>query len=480
MGVEPRPWYRWRNVVLGGLLAVVAWIVYAVTWALTAKPTPTVDYGRQLEALSAQAQPPGDNGWPHLHEASRIYGEVWTELAPDDFDFTVVYEGGATAEELADARRLLEEFRTRGVFDELDKASGFSSFVRPQPRSLDGPFFFMPFPDLGLLRDLARALAAAHFLAVENGDGEEAVASFGRMFLIARACSYQPTIIDHLVGRSVAALAGDRVRPALVDKHFDTVTCRGWLDHLRRRSPLGPLRLALEGERRFFLDMVQHTHSDNGRGNGRMLLSAAAVFGMTASGGAWQDPQEVHPILNLAGFALADRKAVSNKANMFYDALIRRSEMSRAQRLADPFDQDRELEELSWRYWMLKQMLPALGRVVENTDAYECMTRGTMLLITVEGFRGERGRLPVSLDELVPGWLDAIPADPFSTDGFVYRLVSEDPHGRDFLLYSIGADGRDDGGTSGPTSPLQALMPHAYSLDAVFNQPLPKSEEPVP
>ena len=153
---------------------------------------------------------------------------------------------------------------------------------------------------------------------------------------------------------------------------------------------------------------------------------------MTAtSGGAAHDSQQMHPIVNLAGFALADRKALTDKADLFFDAAIRRSEMTRVERLADPFDEDREFAELSWRYFMLRLTLPALDRAVEFAQVRECRTRGTMLLIAVEGFRSERGRLPESLDELVGDWLDAIPADPFSADGFVetsnenYQAIQE-------------------------------------------------------
>ena len=64
-----------------------------------------------------------------------------------------------------------------------------------------------------------------------------------------------------------------------------------------------------------------------------------------------------------------------------------------------------------------------------------------------------------------------IPADPYSAEGFVYRPVANDPLGRDFLLYSVGADGQDDGGKSDPYGPHQALTPGGVGLDAVFNAP---------
>ena len=51
------------------------------------------------------------------------------------------------------------------------------------------------------------------------------------------------------------------------------------------------------------------------------------------------------------------------------------------------------------------------------------------------------GREPASLAELVPALLPAVPVDPYSGKPLVYRL---DPKG--FVLYSVGPNGRDDGG----------------------------------
>jgi hypothetical protein len=56
-------------------------------------------------------------------------------------------------------------------------------------------------------------------------------------------------------------------------------------------------------------------------------------------------------------------------------------------------------------------------------------------------FRLDHGKLPSGLDELVPKYLESIPADPF--DGKPLRLaVKEDRR----IIYSVGPDGVDDGG----------------------------------
>ena len=53
------------------------------------------------------------------------------------------------------------------------------------------------------------------------------------------------------------------------------------------------------------------------------------------------------------------------------------------------------------------------------------------------------GGLPSRLDDLVPRWLLAVPGDPMAHG----RTLSYRPKGRDPLLYSVGRDGIDDGGS---------------------------------
>ncbi len=61
----------------------------------------------------------------------------------------------------------------------------------------------------------------------------------------------------------------------------------------------------------------------------------------------------------------------------------------------------------------------------------------------------EHGRSPESLNELVPRYLPAVPSDPFSDRPLVYRRQA-DGH----LLYSVGANGTDDGGVAAEWSDM--------------------------
>jgi hypothetical protein len=61
--------------------------------------------------------------------------------------------------------------------------------------------------------------------------------------------------------------------------------------------------------------------------------------------------------------------------------------------------------------------------------------------LAVRVYQSEQGRAPTELEQLVPKYLQRVPLDPFSGRPIVYR-----PQGTNWLLYSVGEDGVDDGG----------------------------------
>ena len=73
------------------------------------------------------------------------------------------------------------------------------------------------------------------------------------------------------------------------------------------------------------------------------------------------------------------------------------------------------------------------------------------------------GAYPLSLDELAPGVLPALPTDPFADD-HRFRYHSD---AQSFDLASVGFDGRDDAGTEADT-PTDAFEPGHDGTDFVL------------
>jgi hypothetical protein len=98
-------------------------------------------------------------------------------------------------------------------------------------------------------------------------------------------------------------------------------------------------------------------------------------------------------------------------------------------------------------------------RIFIRSDAY---VRLFMCGMAVRSFYLEHGVYPTNLADLVPNYLDAVPFDPFNSKPLRYRKTSQD-----FLLYSVGPDGIDDGGKPMPPPPA------APKGDLLFENPSP-------
>ncbi len=71
----------------------------------------------------------------------------------------------------------------------------------------------------------------------------------------------------------------------------------------------------------------------------------------------------------------------------------------------------------------------------------EAMMHATRAGLACKAFRNVNRRYPERLEELVPSLLPEVPLDPFSGKPLIYRLS-----GDGILIYSVGSNGRDDGG----------------------------------
>lgn len=92
--------------------------------------------------------------------------------------------------------------------------------------------------------------------------------------------------------------------------------------------------------------------------------------------------------------------------------------------------------------WLAREIEPS----VDKERLRDADKRGLLRLrllevrLALELYRRQHGDWPSRLQQLVPEHLSAVPVDPYSNGSLAYRR-----DGADFLLYSVGPDGRDDG-----------------------------------
>jgi hypothetical protein len=101
-----------------------------------------------------------------------------------------------------------------------------------------------------------------------------------------------------------------------------------------------------------------------------------------------------------------------------------------------------------FRYFYSMTKIPNLSKAFSVCAHTETERQLTVAAIALKRFELRHGKLPPDLASLVPELLPELPYDCMSGKPLCYRLKPEGG----FLLYSVGQDGRDDGGDPNPAS----------------------------
>ena len=104
-----------------------------------------------------------------------------------------------------------------------------------------------------------------------------------------------------------------------------------------------------------------------------------------------------------------------------------------------------KIESMSNIHMLVREMMSALSRVITIETITIAHLRTARVGLAVLRYRLVSGTLPDSLKELVPAYIDAVPVDPFDGNALRYKK-----RGTGFVIYSIGEDFSDDGGTEKP------------------------------
>jgi hypothetical protein len=479
MHQHSRPWYRARNITLGVLLTVAALAAWAIYRSVTAVPGSPVDYAAKLEALSLSRQPAeGENAVPIFERILGIVTKAQETVAaragpaPADLpngngwpiDYSALLDPGVHPAVAHNALGAIDLASRDGLLTELDALVRAPRVQWPRATS---PLFSTLFTELGEARNLARMGAARMHVAAGRGDWDEFARAFEHTLGVSRAVDARGFIISKLVSVAIDALALSTVRPAIASRALDEATMRRMLGAMDASARI-PYTDAIEAERLGMLDSIQQVFTDNGRGDGRLILTRLnEMTGDPSLGGArsWR-------IINVAGMVMPGKRATTEKVEELYAGLKAFVEAAPAARASLGFQPDQWTDALPRKYLALKQLAPALSRTAWSFDQHRSLWNGTRLMLAIEIYQRRHGHYPDDLARLVPDILKEIPVDPFAPGGYRYARLEPglDPDGSGYTLYSVGVDGKDDFGARGKAQD-SAYNARDPSGDYRFNDP---------
>src|SRR5262249_11843362 len=101
--------------------------------------------------------------------------------------------------------------------------------------------------------------------------------------------------------------------------------------------------------------------------------------------------------------------------------------------MPEPPGREAPLAQLFW---------PALPKMTEASRRSQAELHCAVVAVALERYRRDHGRWPESLARLAPHYLRSMPSDPYDGQPLRYRRLDDG-----VVVYSVGPDGEDDGGT---------------------------------
>jgi hypothetical protein len=418
-----------------------------VLFALQREPNIAVDYVAKMNE-TADAVPEGERAWP-LYRAASIALNADSEPSPEVDDRYVhpTWVGDAGWKEYATWLDVHKEtldlirqgtekqgmgFIVGGAVDEEDKELWPEAYEEKQ-ETIGNPMIGILFPQLGHMRSMARLLQYDAILAASVGDGGRCVQDINAMIRLGTHTREHSTLINDLVSISIYNLAFQTV--AIILEHDPEGVPLDQFQHMLVTSN-AEFEIRFDGERMFFLDILQRVFTDDGYGDGvvipQNLLHMMSEMSM--------------PLIKLSillaplgDLLIASRKEIIDH----YDEYITHVEKYRQVPLFEWDDEIMEFELALARskgevflnkYFLLDMLMPVFDRAMLAGKYAAARRDGLLAVMYAMNEHRTTGKWPV-------GFVEAGVVDPYTGDPWRIAIIDEQP-----VIYSLGIDGDDDGG----------------------------------
>jgi hypothetical protein len=295
------------------------------------------------------------------------------------------------------------------------------------------------------VRTITNLLGHDALLRSQRNDADGAVQSCQAMFNVARSIGDEPTLIALLVRLNCRAIALRKLEQVLAQgQPSDAVLAD--LQALVADDEAQPLLLiAARGERAFADSEVQALRSGK--------IKPSQVAG--TSGGFKIGPIDLEELFSpfLIGSIARSHAAILRYLTEF--VTISRQPVEDQQRLIQKLEAG-----LPSQPPLVRLLAPAVSKVADAYRRTQAEVRCALLMLAVERYRLKHQRWPETLDALVADKLVArVPTDPY--DGAPLRFARVEDG---VVIYSIGPDGKDDGGYINRQDPVAAGTDLGFQL----------------
>lgn len=314
----------------------------------------------------------------------------------------------------------------------------------------DGLFLFAKHPrESRELLDLGELLACRAFLRIGEKQYAAAADDLLSCRRLARMVALGPTHDDAARSFLIDHTAVVAERALLRTSGPSAAELQRYLAGLAALPPLpNPVEVFNRADRYAYLDFVQRLREQDLKLLGKSLImtdpARAARIDFEAvlrTGNRWFDRvvgARRRPDRAVRAAQLKTLREEMAACQAKFAERAKREELNVAQLDIDLITDD-EISDFCLAGFFPDQGLATFGQYERQEQELDL----SLLAVTLALHRAERGRYPERLEELAPLYLKSIPTDRYRRSPLVYK-----PQGDGYLLYSLGENGRDDGGVN--------------------------------
>ncbi len=353
-----------------------------------------------------------------------------------------------------------------------------------------GGFANIRFSDLSSLKRAAQLLSASTIFDLHQGDTASAVKATHSMLLLANATQHDRMVISELVRMAIAQMGSTATWEILQSTNvtddqlaelqqdwakFDFIGSEE--NALLMERTIGQISLAQQRNAgmRSYLDREANARKLEGLDSGEesiwgQMKIKTKVFIWRYW---WSYTDELRSLKGYDAIINAVTDAQTNAA--LHDVLEiqnkKLDELGISKIDGDTFAFNQKLN----FHALLSQSIVSLGAFTRKMMYADAAKQVTMTAIALKRYHLKNGSYPTGLDRLVPEFLPEVPLDPVDGQSLGYRLNMDGS----YLLYSVGENGKDDGGS--PSLQPGVKSSNLYwesniALDWVWPQPATPEE----
>lgn len=303
-------------------------------------------------------------------------------------------------------------------------------------------------------REFARALKVRAMLRVQEEKIDEAWADMLTCHRLGRHVGQGPTLVEALVGITIDGMAQAGDLAILQHAKLTAVQLVKMRAELAQLPPMSKMADKFDvTERMMFLDSTLVV----ARGDTRSLTFLAGFGG---------DEKSLVAMIQKAVATSLDWDIILRMGNTWYDRLtVAAQKPTRAKRVKAFAKFDAELKNLTASsrdpktftltilggkkaiseqtgHVLMSLSLPGISAALNAEDRIAMQWAINDLAFALAQYHADHGSYPAKLADLTPKYVAELPKDVFSNDADLHYQVNTDG----YLLYSVGINGKDDGG----------------------------------